>query len=344
MKPVISVIMAVYNAEQFVSDTIVSLQNQTFTEFEVIIIDDASTDSTYSILNRITDSRFIVMRNESNCGLTVNLNKALKIARGKYIARIDGDDICTVDRLMIQYNYMENHPYVDILGSNAYLIDANNKIVGVSDEELTNAGIKEKILLLNPFIHPTVMAKADVLKDNLYNENYRTCQDYELWSRLQNKYTYETLKKPTIFYRLNYEGATRSAKNDITKRICLLTPIIRMNAEAKGISLSDSEISVLLSLVLQIHSSDDSEVIGAYRKVRNKSLDIQMAFTLVRYFKAKLLLFGEFRILYIGICNIFRYYSRIFYIRFCGIKAKENLRSALNSPKKNVSGVSCDGK
>jgi len=123
MKPTVSVLMPVFNGEQFLRPAMNSILNQTFTDFEFIIVDDGSTDHSREILNSYTDSRVRLICNESNIGLTDSLNRGLEAASGNYIARMDQDDISLPERLAKQVAFMDSHPEVGVCGTWAKDID-----------------------------------------------------------------------------------------------------------------------------------------------------------------------------------------------------------------------------
>lgn len=329
MKPIITVIMSVYNADEYLEYTIASIMNQTFKDFEAIIINDASNDNTKLILSKIKDPRFIIINNTVNKGLTVNLNTAINMARGEYIIRIDSDDICLEERFQKQLDYLRNHPKVDVLGTNAYLIDMHNSIVGVTDEETDLRRIKTKTMFLNPFIHPTIMAKTDVLKNYFYNESYRTCQDFELWTRIQKKCCFANMCTPLIFYRLNAKGATRSARNKILDRIELLVPIVSQSINQHGLDVSEDTLKKIIALALQAKCYDKEDVYKAYSIVRDADIDREMAFSCVRYFGLNLIQKKEYRLFLIGMTRLLRYYCRIIGVRIGSFYVARKLRVAI---------------
>ena len=142
-KPEISVIMSVYNGMPYLQEAVKSILNQTYKDFEFIIVDDASTDDSLKYLKGINDKRIKILSNEKNLGLAVSLNKALNAARGEYIARMDADDISKPERLHIQLNFMELNPQIDICGSFVSVIDENGKLVGSIKKPTTDDKIKK---------------------------------------------------------------------------------------------------------------------------------------------------------------------------------------------------------
>ncbi len=128
--PKVSVIMSVYNGDKYLREAIESILNQTFTDFEFIIVNDGSTDNSLEIIESYDDERIKTINNKKNIGLTKSLNKALKFAKGKYIARQDADDVSLPNRFEKQVEYLDSHPEVALVGTSVYLIDENGKIIG----------------------------------------------------------------------------------------------------------------------------------------------------------------------------------------------------------------------
>ena len=183
--PKISLIMSVYNGEDYLSETIESVINQTFSEWEFIIINDCSTDNTANILNEysLKDNRIKVHTNETNLRLPSSLNKALSLAEGKYIARMDADDICMPNRLQKQYDFMEANPNVDL--SSCRFMTLRNGVYssGGCGGKDDNESIKALLLVTNPILHPGIIAKSQVIKDLGYDKNFTCTEDMELWTR-----------------------------------------------------------------------------------------------------------------------------------------------------------------
>ena len=201
--PKISVIMSVYNGEKYLREAIGSILAQTFTDFEFIIVDDGSTDNSLEIIQSYNDKRIRIINNEKNIGLTKSLNKALKAARGEYIARQDADDISLPSRFEEQMRYFEEHPEVALLGTSVYIIDENGKIIG--KHIILAKPTAKDFFKCNPFDHGTVMFKKDIVNMiGFYNELIRYSQDYELWLRIA-KY-YEVRSLPQILYKLRSHG------------------------------------------------------------------------------------------------------------------------------------------
>ena len=198
--PAISVIMSVFNAEDTIEDCIKSILSQTFDSFELLIVNDASTDNTHKLLEKFSkeDKRIKVFINSENIGLTKSLNSILSKAKGKYIARQDADDISLPKRFEKQIEFIQRRKY-EIVVSRARNLHDESIIPKFSFI------IPSKILIRfkNPFIHGTLFASKDLLERlNFYNEEYYYAQDYELFSRiLKNKIKVGKIWEP--LYLLN---------------------------------------------------------------------------------------------------------------------------------------------
>lgn len=206
--PKISVIMSVYNGEKFVAEAIDSVLRQTFGDFEFIIIDDGSTDSSLAIIKSYSDKRIKLIENEANIGLTKSLNKGIAVARGKYVARMDADDISMPKRFEKQYNFMEKNPEIGVLGGQEITF-GNKRLIKTS--YLLDEDIKCFAAFNNPMNHPTIFARAELLKRNPYNPDFRYSQDYELWARLLPIAKFANCKSIATAYR--YHDTSVGGKN-----------------------------------------------------------------------------------------------------------------------------------
>jgi glycosyltransferase involved in cell wall biosynthesis len=186
-KPYVSVLIPVFNCQGYVLEAINSILKQTFTDFELIVIDDGSTDGTRELLETIHDKRVKIFFNEKNMGQPYSRNKGIEIANGNYIAQLDADDVATPDRLEKQLLFFKNHSDCAILGSFEGIIDGNSrlKLNKIISRYIKPDYIYSSLLFLYSTItHRSVMAKSEVLKQFKYNEEYVTCQDYDLFSRI----------------------------------------------------------------------------------------------------------------------------------------------------------------
>lgn len=201
--------MSIYNGAKYLREAVDSVLNQTFTDFEFIIVNDGSTDTTADILSSYTDPRIKIITNTKNLGLTKSLNIGLKIARGEYIARQDADDISLLHRLSTQHGFMKKHPHLAALGGWAEFIDSHNRITG-SRRPPTNPDIIKFSLISfhNAAIHPTLMLRLSAIKQvGFYNEKFVLAQDFDLCSRLAlNGFIIQNLPKIFIQKRRHSEA------------------------------------------------------------------------------------------------------------------------------------------
>jgi len=204
-EPVVSVLMTVYNAGRFFESSIRSILNQTFRNFEFLIVDDASTDGSAEVAEAwaARDPRIRVIRNAENKGQTTCLNQGLQLARGRWIARQDADDLAHPARLATQHQFTTSQPGIVLLGSNGRIIDEHDRLAGLLDAPLSQQGITWTAPFLNPFMHTSVMFRADVIRDQFggYNEDYRIAQDYELWTRIIARHQSANLPHRLVCYR-----------------------------------------------------------------------------------------------------------------------------------------------
>ena len=208
--PKISVIMSVYNCEKYVREAILSILDQSFRDFEFIIINDGSTDKSRKILESIKDERIILINNQ-NKGLTKSLNEAIKISRGEFIARMDADDISLKDRFEKQINFLNSNPDIFMCGAWADFIDKDGIFFKTYKRPITSKEIKKEIIFHNPFIHSTMMIRRNLFnKVGLYNESFRYAQDYELWTRIVSKFKTMNLPEVLLKYRVLNESITKS--------------------------------------------------------------------------------------------------------------------------------------
>jgi glycosyltransferase involved in cell wall biosynthesis len=200
--PRVSVIMGVHNDEQFIAESIESVLNQTYTDFEFIVVEDAPTDRTPDILNEYDDNRLIRIRNDTNLGLTISLNRALDHVRGEYVARQDADDISRSDRFVQQVSHLDEHPAVGCVGSSATLIDETGSIIG--HRRALTKPTSDEFFKKNQVIHGSSMMRRSILA-NLggYHEYFSVAQDYELWLRMIDKWAIHNLEEPLYKLRVH---------------------------------------------------------------------------------------------------------------------------------------------
>tara|TARA_R110000787_G_scaffold184181_4_gene296051 strand:+ start:1593 stop:2630 length:1038 start_codon:yes stop_codon:yes gene_type:complete len=178
----ISVVMPVFNCQDYIRESVDSILNQTFTKFEFLIIDDCSTDNTVKIIEEYSDPRIKILKNIKNSGISRSLNHGISLAKGKYIARMDGDDVSLPNRFDKQLEFLENNSEVILCGSGFRVIGKNSETYFSEEHE----DIKLALLKRNCIAHPSVMMrKSSLLKlETIYNSSMEPAEDYDLWVRL----------------------------------------------------------------------------------------------------------------------------------------------------------------
>jgi glycosyltransferase EpsE len=204
MSPKITVLMSVFNDERFLRESIESILFQSFKNFEFIVIDDASSDGSLEILEEYErkDSRIRLVKNKVNKGLSYNLAAGLSMASGKWVARMDADDISVKERLSTQMLFIQNNPDVDIVGSYVIDIDENGNDIELRKVPTSHEKIS-KLIWTCPFIHPTVLIRKEaIIRAGSYNKNLRRRQDYDLWFRCHKfNLIFANINKPLLYYR-----------------------------------------------------------------------------------------------------------------------------------------------
>ncbi len=201
--------MPVYNGEKYLRDAIDSVLGQTFKNFEFLIINDGSTDNTENIIRSYNDER-IKLINRVNGGVSSALNTGLESASGKYVARVDADDICYPTRFMEQYEFMIANPQYVLIGSDAEYINLHGDFIfNYSCNGHTNEEIEKRIYDRNPFIHSVVFfLKKEILECGGYDPDAHTFEDHLLWIKVLKKGKVCNFPKPLVKVRLNPESVT----------------------------------------------------------------------------------------------------------------------------------------
>ncbi len=239
MAPKITVLLPVYNGQHYIAKAIDSVLSQTFGDFELLIVDDGSTDDTARIIGAFRDSRIRMVRNERRLKLSGALNRGLDLARGQYIARMDADDICLPKRLAIQAAFMDRHPEIGICG-------AHTQIFGMKKWEIHRApvgreNVRAHLLFDNPFVHPAVMLRRAFFDQHglRYNGDYYPTEDYELWSRALQFFAGDNIDRVLLRYRLHPASMTRSDWNNMDEKAQKIAGRLLLEA---GIPATDQDI------------------------------------------------------------------------------------------------------
>jgi glycosyltransferase involved in cell wall biosynthesis len=203
--PLVSVVMSAYNCEKYVAESIESILSQTFTNFEFIIINDGSTDDTLRIIKKYKDPRIILISRE-NRGLVYSLNEGISIARGKYIARQDADDISTKNRLALQYDLAEKNEAV-LVGSSFEVIGNKGDYISMQATPISDRSLKRALYVRNPFAHgSTMFLRESFMSAGSYSSAVGPAEDYDLWLKLSRLGRLVASKEILYRWRANHLG------------------------------------------------------------------------------------------------------------------------------------------
>ena len=260
----VSVVMPVYNAELYLEEAIQSILGQTYWDFEFIIIDDGSTDRSAEIIRSFQDARIVFLQ-QSNNGLVYSLNRGIQAGEGKYIARMDADDISAPTRLEKQVNFLNQHPEFVLVGSGCNLINEQGSYISTPPTLISREQISRALSLgTSPFVHGSVLfRKKSAIVSGLYDSRMVTFEDWALWKKMFAHGEMTNLDEALYLYRLTPGSITTLPPKQNKRR----RTIIR-NAVIKG-EISESEIFELTSLKSGLKASD---FIAAYNLRIGKSL------------------------------------------------------------------------
>jgi len=245
----ISVLMAVYNGQDCLPRTIESVLRQTCRDFEFIIVDDGSTDSSVQVVRSFDDDRIVLHLNESNIGQTRSLNVGLGLARGKYVARMDAGDLSLPDRLRRQVRFMEHHGQYAAVGTAAAMVTPQGKRIGTARRPRRFREILLRMFYVSPLIHiSAMMHRRTVLEMGGYDEDFPIAADHELWSKLvRSGYRLTNLRAALVAWEV--DPGSLSFEH-LSGRVTQEAPrIIRRNAEAlAGVTISIEEAREIFSM------------------------------------------------------------------------------------------------
>jgi glycosyltransferase involved in cell wall biosynthesis len=219
--PKISVIMPIYNGERYLSEAIESTLNQTFSDFEFLILDDGSTDRSSSIISGYNDPRIKVF-SHANRGLAATLNRGIALAAGKYIARQDQDDLSLPERFERQITFLENNPRVGMVGTWAKIFEGSDETSRVHDHPAKNYLLKFDLMFNNPFVHSSVMIRKTVLEQvggYSTDKSRQPPEDYELWSRIARISDVANIPEVLHVYREVPHSMSRDGLNPFLERV-----------------------------------------------------------------------------------------------------------------------------
>lgn len=213
----VSVLVPAYNAERFLNETIQSILGQTLSNFELLIIDDFSKDGTYEIASKWAslDNRITAIRNPKNLGIAGNRNKAISLARGKYIAWQDADDISLPNRLSLQAKFMDDNPLVGIVGGSLELF-SGDRVIGYRHYPQFDSLIRNNIFLYSPITQPAAMIRAEALHQvGVYDLALPPAEDLDMTFRIGERYQLANLPTVLVRYRVSEASATAVSQRNM---------------------------------------------------------------------------------------------------------------------------------
>jgi glycosyltransferase involved in cell wall biosynthesis len=216
----VSIVSGVRNEQEHLERAIRSILQQSFQDWEWIIVDDASTDGTWSLLAEWAerDSRFKIIRSETGLGLSRALNRAVNVSGGKYVARMDADDLCHPMRLAKQLRYLDEHPEVGLVGSYNHVIDGEGRVIETWRFQHTPEEIYYTLQFQNCLCHSSVMFGRDLfLELEGYREDLSVAQDYDLWLRMSHRVAIYKIPEPLVDWRKRSWGISLAKKEEQTK-------------------------------------------------------------------------------------------------------------------------------
>ena len=259
--PKISVVMPAYNAEKYIGESIDSILNQTYGDFEFIIINDGSRDSTKEIILSYSDNRIVYLENEINSGIVVTLNKGLKYATGEYIARMDADDIAVAERLEKQIEFMEKNKDVGVLGTGICIfgedVQEQARVFTTNPEQL-----KAELIFNSCIAHPTVMMRSNILKNNglSYDLEYAGAEDYNLWWKIAKVSRIATIPDLLVKYRIHSSQITKKKDEKYYK---MMIKLMEERFSDIGFKSSDIEKKLFMKYCLgEFETFSQKEVEG----------------------------------------------------------------------------------
>lgn len=207
--PRVTVLMPVHNGMPFLHEALQSIFTQTYGDFEFLVIDDASTDESRSMLKSINDDRLRIVINETKQGITRTLNRGLELARGEYVARMDSDDISHPERLARQVEYLDTHTDITVVGAWANYLSGDGRDLGVCRMPTESSEIRHALLKENCFFHPSVVFRRETIVGlGGYDDALPHAQDYDLWLRVADHHNLANLPLPLLSYRVHVGQAS----------------------------------------------------------------------------------------------------------------------------------------
>lgn len=265
--PKVSVILPAFNAEKYLKSSILSILKQSYKNLELIIINDGSKDRTEEIILQFDDARIKYLKNETNLGLIKSLNKAIDLSEGKYVARMDADDVAHYHRIEKQVGFLEKLKSPAAVGSNVIIIGSNDQVIKVprkmNSKEAENSWVKFR---KNPIHHPTVMLSREII--SAYNPFYHSedlhVEDYAAWLRINKSFPIYNIISPLLFYRMHDTNITKSFSSSQNENLLNLLHEAHLNDIGKVLKRETLKSWVYLKLFDGLDAHDIYQEITAF--------------------------------------------------------------------------------
>ncbi|MDD5068945.1 MAG: glycosyltransferase [Candidatus Pacebacteria bacterium] len=250
-KPKVSVLMPAYNSEAYLKEAIQGVLTQDFTDFEFIIVDDASNDKSSQVIKSFADNRIEFIQNAHNVGCIASLNEGMKKARGEYIARIDSDDIwIDKKKLSKQVAFLDTHPEYGLIGTYAHVIDDSGKTIAQMNFPTENTAIRNKMLVKNCIVNSSVTFRIKLWQScGPYRSDELYAEDYGLWLRIGSVSKLVNIPEYCVAYRIHKNGATQKHNLKQTKTSLLVVQRNRKEYPNYALGLLKWRIKILLGSI-----------------------------------------------------------------------------------------------
>ncbi len=239
--PLVSIVLPVYNGEKYLAESLDSVLAQTYQNWELLIINDGSTDGTENLILKYPDKRIKYLANDSNKGIIFSLNRGLQESNGEYIARLDADDIALPKRFEKQVEFLSENSDYALCGSYFQTIDSNGKLLKDVRFPANNRDAQSFLLLHNCFCHSAIMMRSVIAKELKYDEKFQVCEDYDLWYRISRTGKIVNLPVFMTLYRVHDNNMT-TRKSEIM--FAHVNKINKRILDDLGIEYSNSELEV----------------------------------------------------------------------------------------------------
>jgi glycosyltransferase involved in cell wall biosynthesis len=251
--PKVSIIIATYNREAFVIEAIESVKKQTYADWEMVIIDDASTDGTEKVIKTYIDkdTRIHYFKNKQNLGISKTRNRGIDLAKGEYLATLDSDDIwLDEDKLKKQVEFLDINKDYALIGGGIMYIDTHSRHIRKMLYPIYDSIIRNIMLQYNPFPHSTVlMRKTAVVSVGKYDEAMKACEDYDLWMRLGAKYKFTNIPKVLAGYRVHGGNISRNKKLSMAATVLELVKKYKKYYKRPTIGMIKAYLRLILAYI-----------------------------------------------------------------------------------------------